>query len=300
MNTASVVRLILLSALWGASFLFMRIGVPVLGPGVLIFARVALATLFLLLVAGYFRRALGVSEHWRHFLVLAFFNSALPFLLLAWAAQTISASLLSILNATAPIWAAAIGAVWMRTRLAGKSLLGLLLGIAGVGLLAGVESFSLPAGGVTAILAGLGAACCYGIATIYTRTAQSVAPFANALGSMAGSVLWLLPVLWFAPLPTAMPAIEVTLSVVALGVLCSGVAYLLYFRLVEDIGATSTLTVTFLIPVFGILWGTLFLGETVGWHTAAGCLIVLTGTALVTGFSVRELFSRQASAPPRP
>ncbi|MBM3346550.1 MAG: DMT family transporter [Betaproteobacteria bacterium] len=296
MNTASVVRLILLSAIWGASFLFMRIGVPVLGPSVLIFARVALATLFLLLVAGYFRRAPGVRARWQHFLVLAFFNSALPFLLLAWSAQTLSASLLSILNATAPIWAAAIGAAWMGTRLAAKSLLGLLLGIAGVGLLAGVESYSLPAGGVTAILAGLGAACCYGIATIYTRTAASVAPFSNAIGSMAGATLWLLPTLWFVPLPRAVPAWPVTVSVIALGVLCSGVAYLLYFRLVEDIGPTSTLTVTFLIPVFGILWGTLFLDETVGWHTAAGCLVVLTGTGLVTGFPARALFSRQAPA----
>lgn len=117
MNTASLVRLLLLSAIWGASFLFMRIGAPVPGPSTLILARVGLAALFLLVVAMYLKKALNTPPYRKHYLTLGLFNSALPFLLFAYAAQTVSASLLSILNATAPIWAAIIGAIWLRTRI---------------------------------------------------------------------------------------------------------------------------------------------------------------------------------------
>lgn len=295
MNAASLARLILLSAIWGASFLFLRIGAPVLGAALLIFVRVVLAALFLLVVGLGLRKAFGVRQHWRNFLVLGFLNSALPFLLFAQAAKTISASLLSILNATAPIWAAVIGALWTGTRLAPRSLIGLALGIAGVALLAGVETLALPAGGWVAIAAALGAACSYGIATIYAKSANSAGPFASAQGSMAAATLLIAPVMVFTPLPATMPEAHVIGSVIALGVLCSGVAYLLYFRLIEDIGATPALTVTFLIPVFGVLWGAVFLDEAVGWHTLAGSLIVLTGTALVSGFSPVAAFARKAA-----
>lgn len=271
----------------------MRIGAPVLGPSILIFARVGLASLFLLMMACYLRKSLSARRYWKHYLMLGLFNSALPFLLFAYAAQTVSASLLSILNATAPIWAAAIGTVWFKSRPSPKALFGMLLGVAGVGLLAGVESITLPAGGVLALVAGLGAAFSYGIATTYTKTAASVEPFANAHGSMWAATIMLIPLALSVPPVAAMPAPHVVFSVAALGIVCSGVAYLLYFRLIADIGAAPALTVTFLIPVFGILWGVLFLGEPVGWHTLVGSLTVLTGTAMVTGFSISTLLPQK-------
>ena len=286
MNTASLTRLLLLSAIWGAAFLCMRIGAPVLGPSLLIFARVGLAAVFLLLLALYLRKPLNTGRNWKHYLMLGFFNSALPFLMFAYAAQTVSASLLSILNATAPIWASAIGAIWLRSRLSPKALFGMLLGVIGVSLLVGIEAVTLPEGGIVAIVAGLGGAFSYGIATTYAKTARSVEPFANAHGSMWAATAVLVPfALQAGPLPTLLP-LHVVIAVIALGIVCSGVAYLLYFGLIADIGAASALTVTFLVPLFGILWGTVFLGEHVGWHTLAGSLIILTGTALVTGFSI--------------
>lgn len=294
MNTASLIRLLLLSAIWGASFLFMRIGAPVLGPSLLIFARVGLAALFLLMMAFYLGKTLNTPRYWKHYLILGLFNSALPFLMFAYAAQTVSASLLSILNATAPIWAAAIGAIWLRSRPSSKALFGMLLGVIGVSLLVGIETVTLPEGGILAVVAGLGAAFSYGIATTYTKTAVSVEPFANAHGSMWAATLILVPfALQSGPLQTTLP-LHVILSVIALGIVCSGVAYLLYFRLIADIGAAPALTVTFLIPVFGILWGTVFLGEHVGWHTLAGSLTILVGTALVTGFSISTVLPRRA------
>lgn len=293
MNIASFTRLLILSAIWGASFLFMRIGVPVLGPSLLIFVRVGLAAIFLLTMAFFLRKTLNTPRNWKHYLVLGLFNSALPFLLFAYAAQTVSASLLSILNATAPIWAAAIAAIWLRSRPSSKALFGMLLGLIGVGLLVGIETVTLPEGGTLAIAAALGAAFSYGIASNYTRAAKSIEPFANAHGSMWAATLMLVPLALQAAPMQAMPRLQVVFSVVALGILCSGIAYLLYFRLIADIGAAPALTVTFLIPVFGILWGTLFLGEHVGWHTLVGCLTVLTGTALVTGFSISAVLPRR-------
>ncbi|MEW6165407.1 MAG: EamA family transporter [Pseudomonadota bacterium] len=293
MSAASLARLLLLSAIWGASFLFMRIGAPVLGPSLLIFTRVGLAALFLLMMAFYFRKSMNMPRYWKHYLVLGLFNSALPFLMFAYAAQTVTASMLSILNATAPIWATAIGAIWLRSRPSSKALFGMLLGVIGVSLLVGIETVTLAEGGTLAIVAGLGAAFSYGIATTYTKSTVSVEPFANAHGSMWAATLMLVPfALQAGPIPTMLP-LHVILSVTALGIVCSGIAYLLYFRLIADIGAAPALTVTFLIPVFGILWGSVFLGEHVGWHTLVGSLIILTGTALVTGFPISTVLPRR-------
>ena len=290
MTFASLARLLALSAIWGASFLFMRMAAPVLGPVPLIACRVLFAALFLAVVGAALRKPLDLRRNARHYLVLGLFNSALPFLLFASAARTLSASLLSILNATAPIWGAVIGAVWTRSALSARSLLGLALGVAGVALLVGFDPDALRDGAPLAIALGLGATFSYGVATNYAKSARQVEPFANAHGSMWAATLLVapgVPFTWPATLSTLTPAIA--LGVLALGVVCSGIAYLLYFRLIADIGAASALTVTFLVPVFGVLWGHLILGEPLGWNTLAGALVVIVGTALVTGFSVAAL-----------
>ena len=291
MTLASLIRLLALSAIWGASFLFMRMGAPVLGPVLLIGLRVLLAALFLAVVGAVLRKPLDARRNAGHYLVLGLFNSALPFLLFAFAARTLSASLLSILNATAPIWGAVIGAVWTRTALSAKSLVGLALGVAGVALLVGFDPSTLREGAPLAIALGLAATLSYGVATNYAKSAKKVEPFANAHGSMWAATLLIAPAVPFAP-PAAMPTPTIALAVLALGVLCSGIAYLLYFRLVADIGAASALTVTVLVPVFGVLWGHLFLDEPLGWNTLVGALVVIVGTALVTGFSAAALFRR--------
>ncbi len=295
MSPASLARLIALSAIWGASFLFMRLGAPVLGPVPLIACRVLFAALFLAVVARVLRKPLHARRNARHYLVLGLFDSALPFLLFAFAARTLSASLLSILNATAPIWAAVIGAAWTRTPLSARSLLGLSLGVAGVALLVGFDPGTLRAGAPLAIALALAAAFAYGIATHDAKSARKAEPFANAHGSMWAATLLVAPAVPFAP-PAALPSPAIALAVLALGVLFSGVAYLLYFRLIADIGAASALTVTVLVPVFGVLWGHAILGEPLEWNTLAGALVVIVGTALVTGFSAKALFGRPSVA----
>jgi drug/metabolite transporter (DMT)-like permease len=284
MTTANMLRLILLAAIWGSSFLFMRISAPVLGPAVLIEYRVAFAALFLAIVGMVLKKRLDLTANWKHYLILGFFNSAFPFLLFAYAASTLTASVLSVLNATAPMWGALIAAVWSRQAISGKKILGLVLGTCGVALLVGFDAVTSRPGAGMAIGAALVAAISYSVASAYAKSAKSVEPFANAHGSMWAATVLAIPALAFFPSPGTTTA-GIMGAALALGVMCTGVAYILYFKLIEDVGTTSALTVTFLNPLFGILWGTLFLGEVVGWYTIAGAAIVITGTALVTGFA---------------
>lgn len=293
MSTASIARLFVLSAIWGASFLFMRISAPFFSPTDLIFWRVGLGALFLLIISTMMTARLRLVENWKHYLILGLFNAAIPFSLFAFAAKNVSASLLSILNSTAPIWAALIGSLWFRTQTKIQAWIGMGIGLTGVALLTGVEALSLPEGGVLAIMAALGATFCYGIGTHYARQAKPVDAFSNAHGNMWGATILLAPFFLLSAPPSSQPPLIVIISILLLGVLCSGVAFLLYFRLVADVGATSALTVTFLIPVFGVLWGILFLDESFGWHTLLGATLIFLGLAMVTGLGNQFMSARR-------
>lgn len=292
MTTASFIRLVCLAAIWGGSFLFMRIAANTFGPAYLIELRVGFAAFSLLLISFYLKRKLAFRANIRHFMIIGLFNTALPFLLFAYAAQTLNASTLSVLNSTAAIWGALIGVFWHQTRLTPKASFGMLLGVVGVIVLVGFDALAIGISAALPISAGVMAACCYGIATNYTKTAPTFNSFDNAHGNMWAAVLIILPLLPWLPMRSDPTQLE-WLSVIALGVICTGAAYLLYFRLVADEGAASALSVTFLIPVFGILWGALILDEPIGLNTLIGTALVLSGTMMVTGFTPHQLFSRR-------
>ena len=284
----SYFKLIMLAAIWGGSFLFMRIAANPLGPAVLIEARVLCAAITLLLVSFYLKRKLSFNAHSKHFFILGLFNTALPFLCFAYAAQTLNASTLAILNSTAPIWAAIIGAIWTKTALESKVLLGLGIGVTGVSVLVGWDAFNIGQEAILPIFAAVMAAFSYGIASNYTKQAPKVEAFNNAHGSMWAAVLIVLPFVFFIPMREA-PNLTITMSVILLGAVCTGLAYLLYFNLINELGAPSALSVTFLIPVFGILWGNLFLDEAIGINTVVGSILVITGTMLVTGMTPSKM-----------
>jgi drug/metabolite transporter (DMT)-like permease len=283
MKPRDLLDLTLLAALWGGSFLFMRYAVPDFGVVPLIWLRVALASVCLLPLLllkrqfGALRRQAGALT------VMSLFNSGLPFLLIAWATLSITAGLASIMNAMTPVFTALIGALWLGDRLDGRRSLGLLLGLAGVALLAADKADFRPGGSGWAIVAMLLATACYGFAANHTRRyLQGVPALVNATGTQLVSALVLLPpALW--SWPERMPGLGPWLAALVLGVACSALAYLLFFRLIARVGASRAVTVTFLVPVFGTLWGALFLGEPVTASMLAGGAVVLLGTGLATG-----------------
>lgn len=275
---------ILLAAIWGASFLFMRLGSAEFGPMATAGIRVGVAALFLtplLLARG---QGATLARHWKKIFFLGLLNSGIPFACYSYALLSITTGLSALLNATVPLFGALVAWLWLKDRPHGLKIIGLLIGFVGVAMLAwGKASFKPDASGLSsgwAVVACLTATLCYGIAASYTkRYLAGVSSLVVATGSQMGATLGLaLPMLWFWPAQT--PSVTAWLALVAVGVLCTGVAYVLYFRLIDRMGAARSLTVTFLIPVFAVIYGVIFLGEAItAWMLICGA-VILIGTAL--------------------
>ena len=283
MKRRDVVDLTVLAALWGASFLFTRMAAPAFGAVALAEVRVAVAALVLLPLLAWRGGLPELRKQPARFALLGAVNTAIPFTLFAWAALSITAGLASILNATAPLFSALVASIWLRDRLTPLQWVGMAIGFGGVLWLA-MSKASFSAGGTAwAILAGLGATLSYGVsASVAKRFFGGVRPLAVAAGSQTAAALLLLPfsILAWPPIP---PAPRDWAAAMALGVLCTGIAYILYFRLIARVGPASAMTVTFLIPAFAMLWGGLFLGEPVTATMIAGCAVILAGTSLAIG-----------------
>ena len=291
MSGADLSRLVLLGALWGASFLFMRMGAGEFGPLALVFVRVAGAALLLMPLALLSGQGPALRKHWRVIALLGLINTAVPFVLFATAALVLSAALMAVFNATAPLWTALLAWGWLRDRLAPSRWLGLFIGMAGVVFLswdkanikADVNAAALGVTPALGIAACLLASVLYGIgANLSRKHLNGVPPMAVAAGSqVSASLCLLLPALWAWPM--VMPGTAAWGAALALAVGCTGLAYLLFYRLIADVGASRAVSVTFLIPAFALLWGWLALGEEPTASMLAGCAVILLGTALATG-----------------
>jgi drug/metabolite transporter (DMT)-like permease len=275
-TAADAARLVSLAAIWGASFLFIRIAAPVIGPVATADLRMLIAGVALLLYYAVSGFDAQWRLRWREYLAIGALNSAAPFLLYAYAALELSVGLLAVLNATSPMWAALLGALVLREPLTVKRVAGLAIGMAGVAMVSGAEASTR----WLSITAGLGAALCYALTGIALKRWGRGAPARGmAIGTQLTGGLLLLPLLAIAPPGNITPGIAAAL--LALGMVCGALAYILYFRLIADIGATGALTVTYLIPSFGVLWGSLALGEALTAMRVLGALIVTAGTVLV-------------------
>jgi len=283
MNLRQLLELVVLAALWGASFLFMRIGAPEMGPVGLIAIRTLVAGLFLLPFLFFYNSHRGVRRHLPAIALVGVIGSAMPFALIAYATLTVTAGYASILNATTPMFGALVAWIWLGDRLRPSGIIGLLVGFAGVFVLVWGkgEMPSLQLG--TAVAAALTATLLYALAATTTkRYLAEVHPLTLATLSQLFAAASLLPLALFA-VPEQMPSANAWWSVVLLGIASTGIAYVIYFRLISQVGPTKTLTVTFLIPAFGLFWGWLFLEEAIGWSMVAGCLLILLGVGLTTG-----------------
>ena len=281
MRPADLSRLVLLAAIWGGSFLFVRMAVGAIGPQWLTELRVGIAAIAMLIFARASGFALQLKQNWRPYLVLGVLNTALPWWLYAWSGKHIGASYMAILNAAAPWFAAICGAIWLGERMSWRKSAGLALGMAGVALLVGFGPIAVSAEVLLSVLACIAATACYALSGVYVKKrAGKLAPRALTVGSLVAASIVVMPFLP-APLPAAAFSWQVSVAVLGISLLCSAAAYLIYFRLIANIGPTRTFTVTFLIPVFGTLWGALFLGEPVGLSTLAGGAVIIAATALV-------------------
>ena len=283
MSAADLGRLVLLAAVWGLAFVFIRVAVMPLGPFALVELRQVIAGVALALYLRSLGLALDLRGRWRIYLPLALLNSAIPFVLIATAQRELAASYAVILVSTSPLFAALIAAAALKEPLTLRKMTGLLLGIAGIALLVGWNPAAMAVPPVWAIAATLTAALFYAMAGVYTRiVAQGIPPIATAAGSQLASALVVLPFVAVVP-PGAMPTPLEWLNVLALALLSSALAFILYFQLIRNVGPVKTLTVNFLAPLFGVGGGALLLGERITANMLAGAAVILVGTALVLG-----------------
>ena len=285
MSAASAARLVLLGFSWGIGFLFINLAAPSFGPILLVALRVAIGGLVLLAYARSLGLAVNWRANWRLFIALGALNSAIPFVMVAYGQLRIEASLAAVLICVAPMFSAVLAHIAGEERIGLRRLAGLITGVAGVAILFGwtppdtvTEGFPPRA---VAIALVLGAALVYSVAAIYSRDTGKRAPgLILAGGCQIGAAVLLLPLLpafW----PTAMPTLEATASMIALALVCSALAFVLYFRLIADIGPVKTLTVNFIAPVFGVGSGVVVLGEAFTPSMMAGAAVILVGTWLV-------------------
>lgn len=294
MKKSTYFEFIGLAAIWGSSFLFTRASAVEFGVVPTAAMRVGLAALFLLPL-------LIWSGHWPDFkkragsiMFVGILNAGIPFALFAYAVMSITTGLSAILNATVPLFGAIVAWLWLNDKPSGSRIAGLAIGFIGVAMLAGDKASFKPGGSGWAILACLCATICYAISASYTkRYLMGVPPMATAAGSMMGATLGLaLPAAWL--WPAQLPSLHAWTAMVVLALVCTGIAYVLYFRLIETAGPSRALTVTFMVPVFALLYGALFLGENITlWMVLCGCVIIC-GTMLATGLVKLRWLERAA------
>ncbi|WP_155866671.1 DMT family transporter [Colwellia sp. PAMC 21821] len=276
--------------------MFMRVGAPEFGPIVFTTLRTGIAAIFLIACLVLFKETKALKGRWRDIFVVGALNTAIPFALFSFATLTLTAGTASVLNATAPMFGAIVAYLWLKDKLTLSAMFGLLIGFIGVYLLVsdnlhfGMElsNKSVENNALLPTLAAMLAALCYGISANYTKKYLStIKPLALAAGSQISATAMLLPLSLFF-MPETLPSTNAIWSVILIGVICTGVAYIIFFRLIAQLGPAKAISLTYLIPAFGILWGALFLGEAISLMMVIGGGVILFGVALTTGVLQRK------------
>jgi drug/metabolite transporter (DMT)-like permease len=275
--------MVVLAALWGGSYLFMRLAVHHVGVEWVVEGRTLAGGLVLAAFILVTRRPFALRRFWRGYAVVGLMGVAIPFWLIATAVKTIDVSTAAIINSTSPIFSAIVAAFWIRERLTTEKVIGIALSMTGIAILVGWTPKPMSAAELFACAMCLVACASYGwvsvFATVHLKEAPSSAISAASCLAAAGMLAPFTP---WTTTTAPVPALA-WVSVISLGILCTGVAFLLYYRLISDLGPVKALMVTLLIPVFGMFWGVVLLGEPVTAGRITGCAIALTGCALALG-----------------
>lgn len=282
MSLKQLFVLLILASLFGSSFIFIKVAAPSLGPIFLIESRVFIAALFLIGYAFLLKQKIHLKNHWKEFLILGAINAAIPFVLIASAELYISASLAAIINSTTPIFSAIISILWLKEAKNIQMFYGIIIGCIGVVILVGWSPIHMNVEVIASIIAICLAALFYGLGGVYSKlTFHKTKSLELAIGQQVGASIVLMPFAIF-NLPNKLPSLTVTFSVLGLAVFSTGIAYLLYFYLIKNVGPTRTVSVTLLVPVFGIIWGVLFLNEHTNQSTYLGLAIIMTSIFFVS------------------
>jgi len=294
LRPADLARLVTLAALWGASYLFMRYAVPHLGPASLIELRVLIAGIALTVFLVATGQSIGWSRFWLPYLVVGSVGVALPFMLIAQALTAIDASTAAILNALSPLFASIVAAIWIRDPLTPQKLAGIAICLLGTAVLVGWTPTPMSARELLAAGLSVAATALYGFISVFSKVKlKGASPLGTSAGTLlfaAASLAFLVP---FAPPPhpvADVPALA-WIAVLGLAFFSTTLAFILYYRLIADVGPVRAITVTLLVPIFGMVWGAIFLGEAITPGRVAGCLIILAGCSMILGllrFPVRR------------
>ncbi len=276
-----ILRLIILAAIWGSSFVFMRVIAPVLGPVVTADLRILLAGTILFAIALF----KGLNFEWKKnalkFTYIGILSLALPFTFFSYAAMYIPASYSVVLNSTTPLFGVLLAAFMLKEKITLPKVMGVGLGMLGVFVIANVKAADVDQKFLLSVFLCLVAAGLYAYNSIYVKlNASQISPLILSSGSQIMGGLCLAFAIPLSP-PLSSPSLKVVLCLLFLAVVCTAIAMLLYYQLLESVGPTKSLTVTFLMPVFGIIWGNVFLGEIITSRMIYGSLLILAGTGLV-------------------
>ena len=300
MRPQDLARLVALAAMWGASYLFMRYAVPHLGPALLIELRVLLAGAALLAWAHASGGAIAWGRDWKAFAFVGVVGTALPFVLIAEALTRIDASTAAILNALSPLFASIVAALWIHERLTVAKLAGIALCLAGTAVLVGWTPAPMSPSQLAGAAMSVAATVLYGISIVFSKVKlRAASPIGISAATLLAAAAVLLPFAAASPPPVALAHVPgaAWLAVAGLAVVSTTVAFIFYYRLIADVGPVKAITVTLLVPVFGMLWGVVFLGEPVTPGRIAGCAIILAGCSLILGLVGRPAFLRRQAAP---
>lgn len=295
MRPQDLARLVALAAMWGGSYLFMRYAVPHLGAALMIEVRVLIAGLALAVMIYATGGAIGWRRHWRAYAFQGAVGLALPFVLIAQALTVIDASTAAILNALSPLFASLVAAVWIRDPITPAKAAGIALCIAGTAVLVGWTPIAMTSRELLAASMSVAATALYGYTIVFTKVKlKAASPMGASAGTLLMAALALLPL---APTDRDLSAVPAMawMAVLGLAIVSTTFAYILYYRLIADVGPVKAITVTLLVPVFGMLWGVLFLGEPLTPGRIAGCAIILAGCSLILGLVSLPRLRRSAS-----
>lgn len=292
MKPKYILLLVVLAAIWGSSYLFLRLATPAMGVSLTMASRIILGAVVMLAVFTYTKKLPDYKQNWKQYLVLSIFNIVLPFGFVTYSVANLNASLGAILNATTPLFTMLVSSLWMKEKLNMKRIAGIILGLLGLTVLLGWMPLAITPKVILSVICSLLASLSYAVGAVYTKVnVKQAEPLKTATGMMSAAALLVAPLLLATPVHSV-PTFDITAAILLLGVVCTALGYSLYFKLISGVGAANASMVTMLVPVFSLLWGLLFLHEAVTPAVLAGLTMIIASLKVILVPSAKKSISK--------